>query len=142
LNEFSNGSAGDTQFFHEYLKADFIGDDAGTYAVRGAAGGIFDALSFSFDDGMHGSYNADYPDVIAPIGSSSECLYYGSESDVAGVVFTGSFAVGAPQGQLVYFGFPFETINDSAVRAEAMGRILNFFDYSLTENTANSWWAY
>lgn len=127
-NEYSNGSPNDTPFFRNYLKADYVADDANTYNVRGVSGSIFAGLSFSFDDGTRGIYNAEYPDVISPYGGSSACLYYGtSGTNVAGVVYSGPFGSGTAEGKVILIGFPFETIYDFTARTSVMQRILNFF---------------
>ncbi|HEY4689830.1 MAG TPA: N-acetylmuramoyl-L-alanine amidase, partial [Anaerolineae bacterium] len=58
-------------FYNNTLHAAYAADDAGTYSVSGAGGSTFAGLSFSFDDGTHGTYNADYPDSFSPAGGGS-----------------------------------------------------------------------
>ncbi|NIR38956.1 MAG: hypothetical protein GWN71_26690, partial [Gammaproteobacteria bacterium] len=52
---------GDPDFYNQVLRADYAGDDAGTYQVAPASGAIFGGLApFRFD--APGMYDADYPD--------------------------------------------------------------------------------
>jgi N-acetylmuramoyl-L-alanine amidase len=114
------GSAGDRAFYNNYLKASYVGDDAGTYQVGAAVGGIFAGLAFSFDDGTHGTYDADYPDQIAPSGGSTvDLTYQGGSGGNAGLEYAGTY-------RLVHFGFPFEAIYPAAARQQVMCRITNF----------------
>ncbi len=108
-------------FYNNYLKADFVADDAGTYGVTPAAGSIFAGIAaFNFDDGT-AIYNVDYPDVINPLGGSTAALtYVGGAGGTAGVVYNGAFRV-------VHFAFPFEAITDASRRIEIMNAILVFF---------------
>jgi len=128
-NDYSNGSPNDTPFFQTCLKTDYVADDAATYAVSGMPGSSFDGLSFAFDDGTHGTYDVSYPDVIATSGGSQACLRYGTGTSVAGVCYTGTFAGGTASGQVIVFGFPFETIYDAAARAAVMTEVLEYFGF-------------
>ncbi|MEQ8822275.1 MAG: N-acetylmuramoyl-L-alanine amidase [Sumerlaeia bacterium] len=72
----NNGAA----FFRNSLRTDFSRDDAGTYAAKGSAGGIFDGVSLLFDNGS-AVYDVDFPDVLAPSGAQSEgVLFYDAAS--------------------------------------------------------------
>ncbi len=114
---------GGAAFYNNQLKADYVSDDANSYNVTGAAGSIFAGLAFAFDNGAQ-FYNAEFPDVIAPIGGSSAALTY-STGGTAGVQFTNA-GTGA---QVVTFGFPFETITTAANRAVVMDRVLYYFGF-------------
>lgn len=108
-------------FYNSYLKADYAGDDAGTYNVAAAPGSIFAGIgAFSFDDGTL-YYDAEYPDQLAATGGSTVALtYVGGAGGNAAVVYSGAFKV-------VNFGFPFETITSAARRSELMNAIVAFF---------------
>lgn len=113
------GTTSDKAFIHELLKTSYVQDDAETYRVSPVAGALFDGISaFSFDNGAHGTYNVDWPDVIATASGGAACLMYDS-SGVAAVSFSGSYRV-------VVASFPFETIYPEATRNEVMARALNF----------------
>jgi len=118
------GSAGDRAFYNGYLRADYVGDDAGTYVVAPSPGSIFEGLDpFRFD--APGMYDADYPDQLTPVSSSMAALaYQGGAGGTAAV----QYADGCQR--LVYLGFPFETIWPEQ-RAAVMGRVLDFLDECL-----------
>jgi hypothetical protein len=138
-NNYSNGSPNDTPFFHDYLKADYQSDDAGTYNVTGIGGTVFAGLSFSFDNGTHGTYNVEYPDAFTTYGGSSMCLYYDSGPSIAGICYSGTFGGSSTPGKLILFGFPFETIYDATTRSTVMQKILTFFAQPPSEVTS---WLY
>lgn len=84
----------DSDFYNNFLKADYYTDDAGVYSVTGVAGTIFEGLSFSFDDGTHGTYDVDYPDTIGTSGGSTVNLVYTSAAGNAAVEYSGTFSTG------------------------------------------------
>jgi len=128
LDTAARGSASDEQFLHDYLKAAYVNDDAGSAAIVGEAGNIFAGLDFTY-----GSlpYIEDYPDAIAPQGGSAVCLRYANGLNAA-VQFEGIFPNGSQAGKLVYLGFPFETISAATARVEVLRRVLEFFFPSTT----------
>ncbi|XAM00099.1 fibronectin type III domain-containing protein [Phycisphaeraceae bacterium D3-23] len=129
LDNLDNGRA----FYNNTLAADYVADDAGTYAVTGAAGSIFAGLSFSFDDGTL-FYDSDFPDAIAPATGATLALNYaGGTGGGAGVVRAGTGGAGS----VVTFGFPFETITTAQDRAAVMGRVLDFFGFDQSRLTVN-----
>jgi hypothetical protein len=133
-NNWGNGSPNDTTFFLHYLKADYVADDAGVYAVSGVSGTIFEGLSsIAFDDGSHGTYDVEWPDCIDERGGSTANLTYDGTGYRAGVQYEGLFGTGSISGKLAYVGFPFETIYPASTRDSVMARILNFF--SLPDET-------
>lgn len=117
----------DSDFYRDFLKAEYVEDDAGTYSVSGLAGTLFEGLSFNFDDGTHGTYDPDYPDVLAAAGGSTACLTYGG-SDYAAVQYSGPFVGGSTEGKVVYLGFPYETIYPESAREAVMERVIEFFN--------------
>ena len=125
LDRSSGPTAADRNFYHDQLRAVFINDDANTYAFTPVAGGIFtgDATS-GFDNGTHGTYNVDFPDVLLPTNGSLRAISYsGGLGGAAAVQYDGSLG----GGKVVNFGFPFETITNSAVRDGYMSDVLRFF---------------
>lgn len=125
------GSASDRAFYNTRLRADYVGDDAGTYQVAPAPGSLFDGMApFRFD--APGFYDADYPDQLTPLnGSTAALVYQGGAGGVAAV----QYANGCQR--LVYLGFPFETIWPEA-RPVVMGRMLDFAAICLTP-PVNTW---
>ena len=118
-------------FFQNTLGAGYAADSAGTYAAIATGGSIFDGLSgLTFSNGASFSsldgqlYNVTSADVLtAQPGSVAALTYSGGLGGTAAVQKSGS----GGSGNVVVFGFPFETITDAARRAQVMGRVLEFF---------------
>ncbi len=127
LDNLNNGRT----FYNNLLHADYLADDANTYDVGGVTGSIFDGLSFSFDDGTQ-FYDANFPDVIAPLGGATAALaYQGGSGGTAAIQYDG----GAGQAQVVMLAFPFETITDPAVQTAVMGNVLDYFGFATSGQT-------
>jgi hypothetical protein len=110
-------------FCHDTLKTEFVTDDADTYEVTGAPGGIFASISkLAFDNGKQ-FYDADFPDVIRPREGGQVAFKYANGAGDAGVQVAGA----GGRGNVVVLGFPFETITSSAERAAVMRCVLDFF---------------
>lgn len=130
------GATADKQFYNNFLKASYVMD-----APNNTAGSCYASLvqpltssiiSYSdtvkFDDGTHGTYNVNYPDVISTInGSTADLRYTSLASDMACVHFSGLFNGGSKSGKLVYLAFPFETIYGVTARDSVMKYVLDFF---------------
>jgi hypothetical protein len=118
-------------FYENTLKGNYVADDANTYTVAAAAGGIFAGLpNMTFSNGSTFSsldgqvYNVDFPDVIsAQAGAQLALNYSGGTGGGAAIQVQGT----GGRGSIVMFGFPFETITSAANRAAVMGRVLNLF---------------
>jgi len=118
-------------FFRTTLGAGYSADDAGTYQVTAAAGGIFAGLTgFGFSNGstftgLDGqTYNVAFPDVLtAQTGSAVALSYSGGTGGAAAVQRAGT----GGRGNVVVAGFPFETITQQASRTAVMDRMLGFF---------------
>jgi len=124
----AQGSAEDEDFYHEYLKTDYTGDDAGVYSAQGSDGGIFSGiLSFGFDNGTQGTYDVMYPDRLAANGGSSVCLTYTGTSYNAAIQYEGTVPSGTSQSHIVNIGFGLETVFSEPVRKELVSRIMTFF---------------
>ncbi len=114
---YEKGTAAEQQFYTGYFHNQYVSDDANTYSASGA--GLLAGLNLSFDDGSHGTYDVDYPDVISA-DSSATCIATYAGGDCAAVSYSGSYKV-------VFFAFPFETIVDSNSRISMMQRLLSEF---------------
>ena len=125
LDRSSGPTAADRNFYHNQLRAAFSNDDANTYAFTPASGAIFAGnAAGGFDNGTRGTYNVDYPDVLTPTNGSIRALSYsGGVGGAAAVQYDGSLG----GGKIVNFGFPFETITNSAARDACMSDVLRFF---------------
>ncbi len=103
----------DADFYNNYLKALYIGDDATTYDFAGTTI-LFDAQTGTFDNSNNGYYDVDFPDRIAANGGGNIALNYsGGTADGAAVGYKGTFNV-------LYLAFPFEAITSAAVRNNLM----------------------
>ncbi|WP_162915544.1 golvesin C-terminal-like domain-containing protein [Paraflavitalea soli] len=99
----------DLSFFNNYLKATYVGDDAGTYNFTGTPA-LLNGTTGTFGNGFNGYYDVDFPDVVSVSGGSQLVLNYsGGSGGGAGVGYQGSFNV-------LYFGFPIEAITSDNVR--------------------------
>ncbi len=115
----------DPDFARGQLLTDYAADDAGTYAVTPTADGAFAGLApFIFD--APEEYDADFPDVLTPLGDAAPALTYaGGTGGVAAV----QYAAGCRR--TLVLGFPFEVIRPAA-RPDVMARALDFLDECVT----------
>jgi hypothetical protein len=119
-------------FYRNNFGASYASDDAGTYRVSPDAGGIFSGQNaFTFSNGSQYSsldnerYDVAFPDVLTPQSGSLAALRYGAPS--GGVAAIEKVGVNGA-GNVVNLGFPFETIEDAAIRSGLMDRVLGFFE--------------
>ncbi len=120
----AQGSAADRTFYRNQLGATYVADDAATYALQAGLPGTISAglPASSFDNGASGTYDVNFPDVLAPTNASSTvCLRYGNGL-TAGVQRLDP-VTGA---RVVVFGFPLETITNAAARAQLVRQSLDF----------------
>jgi N-acetylmuramoyl-L-alanine amidase len=124
LDRPSGPTAADRAFFENTLKGNYVSDDSNTYAVSATGGGIFAGLSnFAFDNGTL-FYDSEWPDVINPqSGGVSALSYVGGSGGNAAIQHAGT----GGRGDVVMFGFPFETITTAANRAAVIERVFDFF---------------
>lgn len=118
----AQGSAADRAFLQTVLGVRYVADDAATYQLQaGIAGTVSaDVPAGAFDNGNSGTYDVDYPDVLAAADAAGQvCLRYGNGL-VAGIQRTSGNA------RTVVLGFPIETITSPAIRAQLLQRIVAF----------------
>lgn len=141
-----SGSVADKSFFANYLKASYVSDSPNYQAsawyksVNETSNSIFNFTdTIYFDNGTNGTYNVDYPDVIAPVnGGVSTLQFTNLTTNKSGIYFSGLFPSGSIAGKLVYITFPFETVYNSTKRTSLMNDILNFFfTTAITTNLAD-----
>lgn len=126
------GTVSDKDFYNNYLMASYLYDAPNA----GTPGSCYSSLmqsafygldSATFDNGTHGTYNVDYPDVFTLNGSATADMSYCSGSEVSALHYTGLFPGGTSPGKLVHWAFPFETVYDPAQRNTLMGSIIDYF---------------
>ncbi len=127
----AQGAPQEIDFYHNYFKADYVVDDAGTYQIQTLASGIFhDLPNFNFDNGTHGTYDVDYPDGIKPYAGSSSCLHYAgvdyNTNGGAGIQYLGPFGASNLTGGIVNLAVGFEAIYPAVTRDSVMSRILSY----------------
>lgn len=131
-----NGSGADQSFYRNYLKANYVVDDAGSYSLFGPGNGIFAGMSgIPFDNGSHHSYNVDYPDGIQPYGGSVNNLRYENADYTsvggAGIQYLGTFGTSSIPGGVVYLGVGFEAIYPEDNRISIMTAVLDYLESTL-----------
>ncbi len=115
----------DLDFYNNYLKATYVGDDANTYNFSGTTT-LFNNQSGSFDDASNGIYNVDFPDRIAIANGSTVALNYaGGTGDGAAVGFKGTY-------NLLYLAFPFESIISQTVKNNLMCNAVAYLTPGIT----------
>ncbi len=123
----TSATTSDKDFLHNYLKAQFVSDDANVYGVLGTDSTEFAGLGFSYGiQGLGSPYIEDYPDVIQAFGGSTEILKYNGIAG-AGVAYNGTFGSSTNPGRVIYLAFPFETIGAPEARTQVMNASLNYF---------------
>jgi len=132
------GSDADKSFCHNYLKIGYAADSPNNeqdkwYSVEPLTGSLFSEMpGFSFDNGSHGTYQVDWPDVFTATNSGIGFLKftgYSASNSYAGVLYDGLFPNGTVPGKLVVTGFPFETIYPDSTRNLFMSKVIRFFEY-------------
>ena len=130
------GTASDKDFLGSFLKVKYVddapnGSPSTTYQAEGLGGTLFGGFpSIVFDNGTHGTFDVQWPDVIDPASGGVGCAKYAgldTSAGFSGVSYQGYFPSGTSLGMSVVLGFPFETIYPQSLRAQLMGRVLEFF---------------
>ncbi|MDY6876961.1 MAG: S8 family serine peptidase [Chloroflexota bacterium] len=112
-------------YYNEYLKADYVSDDAPTRVLDGLEGDLFAGLTLTIT-GAGGADNQAYPDEVAvsdPDAAAPVLVY--QEGECGGV------RVGTCLDyRVIYLSFGFEGINASDARREVMSRSLDWLTSS------------
>lgn len=107
------GGSGEKEWFETWLHATYVKDDAATYSVQVEGAGL------TLDDGTKGTYNATYPDVLAPVAGGGTLATYGQGSEAAGVWWAQEGVHG-----VVLLGFPLEAVVGDEARSLLMSEVL------------------
>lgn len=109
------GDAADQAFYAEVLHAEYLGDDADTYLVRGQGPlGATGRLRFF----TPGAMDVEFADHLAAAAGAEPALgYVRGTADAAAVYFAGP-------GPVLHLGFPFESIDSAPDRAALMESIV------------------
>lgn len=116
----------DAAFYHNYLHADYINDDANNYDLAGVGGDpITDGMSFAIQGG-DGADNQEYPSIIdAYDETATVILNYSTGTDGA--------AIRAESGdyKVVYLAFGYEAIDNAADRKDLLEKSLDWLGPAL-----------
>lgn len=131
----NSGTTADKAFIANYLKATYAFDAPNSQAstwyksVNEMSNSIFNLTdTIYFDNGTHGTYNVDYPDVLTPVnGGISTLKYTNNATSTSAIYFSGMFPSGTVNGKLIYIGFPLESIYDATKRNSLFNDCWNFF---------------
>ena len=127
LDRASGPTTADRNFYHNQLRAVLNNDDAATHAFTPLVSSIFTGdTAGNFDNGVGGyTYDVAFPDVLTPTnGSIAAINYTGGLGGAAAIVYDGT----PSSGKVVNWGFPFETVTNSALRDMYMSDVLRFFN--------------
>ena len=134
-----DANLGGRSFISNYLHAVMELDGAGTYNFSSSPGGAFGGNPGArFDDGTFGTYNVQFPDRLTPVLGATTAMVYSGSTNAAAIQWN---------NQLIYFGFPFETITTATAREAYMLDVLKYFNVlprpvivSFTPETATISW--
>jgi len=108
-------------YYNDYLKTNYVSDDAPTRVLEGLGGDVFAGLALTIT-GAGGADNQDAPDEVAvadPDAAAPVLVYQDGEC--------GGVRVGTCLDyRVIYFSFGFEGINDANARREVMSRALDW----------------
>jgi len=112
------GDATDISFYQNYLKADYIADNPtpNNRKVKDNNNTIY-----NLDDGSHGTFDTDFPDLIKAKNGSVKTLTYdgvGESTGVAGVSYK------TTNGGVEYLGFALEAVYNDTQRKNLIDYIL------------------
>ena len=107
-------------FYRNYLKADFIADNANHAKISSFVNDNFGGLNGHLHNEEYGAYPLKSPDVIKAINGSRSVLQY-KNGQTAATAYRGDFAV-------VNFGFPLEMIGAEDLRHEVFKKSIQFID--------------
>ena len=110
-----------TEYYEDYLKAEYVADSADAYNLQGLAGDIFAGLDLTIQGG-DGADNQSFPDEVTV-----------ADADYASAVvqYQGDGSGGQRVGlclpyRVVYLSFGFEAINSASDRQAVMERVINW----------------
>jgi len=119
---FTSGNDSDKEFYHSFLKADFVADSAGSFYLTGESGTVFENFTCTINPPGNWTYKSD---IIEP--NTSERILNFANDQGAGIYYTGIFKGGIYPGHLAHFSFPVELIADYSQRSGLISRVMGLF---------------
>lgn len=119
------GDNTDKLFYANYLKAAYIADNPtpNNKKVKDNNNTIF-----NLDDGSHGTFNADFPDLIKPINGSLKTFTYDGVNESDGIA---AVSYQTTSGGVEYLGFAIELVYDDTQRKKLIEYILQKYSSAL-----------
>jgi len=121
------GDTQDKEFYHNYLKASYVADDASSGSVSGFQNTAMEGCNFHIGQ----TYDEDYPDVIQPAQGGVLCMKYANNKS-GGVEYAGKFGNSNFEGRIIYLAFPLETTANDAEFNKVIKQSIDYFNGSIT----------
>ncbi|MCF7810382.1 S8 family peptidase [bacterium] len=123
--QYIGDTIGETDFHHNYLKANHIADDIGNSRLSGVADNpITDGFDLLLVGGGGAGNGRLSPSALEPINGAEAILHYTNETtDAGGIFYNGDYT-------LVYLGFALEAVSGNAsttMRQEVIENVLDYF---------------
>ncbi len=129
---------GNTSFYQNYLKANFISSPVNYYFIYGRQGDEIGNEMKVVTIGAGGANNANSQDKIEPVPPADTVFYYSNSSGSANYGCAG-IKYNSGIYKIVYFAFPFEAINNDPIgfndREEVLQRIIDWMGISVKEKS-------
>ncbi len=116
------GNESDIEFYHTFLRANFISDSAESHQLIGEEGTTFKNYYGKVNPPGNDIYKSD---VIEP--DMSERILNFGDNQGAGIYYNGLFEGGTQPGYLAHFSFPIELITEYEERSGLIGRVMGLF---------------
>lgn len=116
-------------FIRDYLFSSIIKDKANNLTISGLPKTIFDGKTMdllSYGNDENGAKNQFWPDLLRIFDPAIPELVYTKETTGAASLRT--YTGEASKGKVVYFGFGFEGIDNTADRVQTMSKVTNWLD--------------
>lgn len=116
-------------FYQNYLKADFRGDDAGVSYFVSFVNDDFGGIDGNLNNDEYGAYQLQSPDFISPLNGSQSILKY-KNGQTAAIAYKKEYAV-------VNFAFPLETIGDETIRNNLFQKSIDYLNIPVRSTTSD-----
>jgi len=110
-----------SDYYRDYLKAGFVGDNAPTRVLYGVTGDLFAGMVITIA-GPGGADNQSFPDEVEVADTSSAAAVWAYQGGAYGGIRAGTCL----NYRSMYFSFGFEAIADRAARQEVMRRAIEW----------------
>lgn len=126
----------DAKFYSTYFKAQWKNRTSSAYSTENLKSGLFNGVEdIYFDDGTHDIYKVLAPDGFKPVGGAEATMIYSqldsASNGCAGLQYRGTFGTSSVEGQLIYLGFPLESVYPDSMQDVIMKCVLNYFNFDV-----------